>query len=164
MMTAVPGSAAVLFVNERGEVLLRLRDDRPDLPFPNQWDLIGGSIELAETAHEAALREVEEEISLRVDRLAPWGCYQGVVLVQVFVARLDTPLDEIRLLEGQRIAFFMPEAASGLALVPWVRELVKDTATRGRMVGAASAARRSRRAGGQLGPVHPASVLKPSLR
>lgn len=48
-------------------VLTLLRDDRPDIPFPAHWDLPGGGREGQETPVVCALREAEEELSLRLD-------------------------------------------------------------------------------------------------
>jgi len=129
-MATAPGAAGVLFVNRAGEVLLRLRDDKPGLRFANHWDVIGGAIEPGETERLAALREVEEEIGLRLETLAPLGSYPGNVLVVMFVAALDTPLEAIRLMEGQRIQFFTRAAAEQLALVPWVRTMLQDIGQR----------------------------------
>lgn len=46
-----------------GKVLMQLRDNDNTIVFPNQWGFFGGSIEDNETALEAAMRELEEEIS-----------------------------------------------------------------------------------------------------
>lgn len=41
-----------------------LRDDRPDIPFPNQWDVPGGGREGNESPELCALRELQEELHL----------------------------------------------------------------------------------------------------
>jgi 8-oxo-dGTP diphosphatase len=58
---------AKLAVLVRGRVLVMLRDDRPDIPFPAHWDLPGGGREGGETPEACVLRETEEELGLRFD-------------------------------------------------------------------------------------------------
>ena len=55
---------AKLAIISRGCVLTLLRDDLPDIPFPNRWDLPGGGREDTETPDECALRELYEEFGL----------------------------------------------------------------------------------------------------
>jgi 8-oxo-dGTP pyrophosphatase MutT (NUDIX family) len=124
-------SAHVLIVNASGEVLLRLRDDRADLPYPAQWDLLGGAVEAGETITEAALREVKEEIGLEVRSLEYFGEYPEQVLNHVFVANVfATPLalavENIVLTEGQCVRYVGAAEARELALVPWVARLLDD--------------------------------------
>lgn len=45
-------------------LLVYRRDDRPDIPFPNLWDLPGGGREGDETPAACVLRELEEEFGL----------------------------------------------------------------------------------------------------
>ena len=54
--------AAIILENDKGEFLLALRDNKPGIPFPNHWDLIGGHVEEGETPEEALVREVKEEL------------------------------------------------------------------------------------------------------
>lgn len=42
------------------------RDNKPTIPFPNQWDLPGGGREGTETPQATALREAWEEFGLRL--------------------------------------------------------------------------------------------------
>jgi 8-oxo-dGTP diphosphatase len=35
-------SVTIILENPRGEFLLQLRDDKPEIPFPNRWVLPGG--------------------------------------------------------------------------------------------------------------------------
>jgi 8-oxo-dGTP pyrophosphatase MutT (NUDIX family) len=37
--------AAIILGNDKGEILLYLLDNKPGIPFPNYWDLIGGHVE-----------------------------------------------------------------------------------------------------------------------
>jgi 8-oxo-dGTP diphosphatase len=125
-MSVARTSAAVLFVNPSGEVLLRLRDDRPNLPYPNQWDLVGGAVEHRETITEAVVREVKEEIGIDVQGLEYFGEYSTDVHNHVFLAPLALPVEAIVLTEGQRLRYVSAPEARSLPLVPWVARLIDD--------------------------------------
>ncbi|MFC0199938.1 NUDIX hydrolase [Paracoccus rhizosphaerae] len=61
-MTAFHGAKLLL---TRGDMMLvYLRDDRPDLPFPAHWDLPGGGREGRESPVDCARRELAEEFGL----------------------------------------------------------------------------------------------------
>lgn len=66
------GSKLALFLGS--DLLVILRDDKPDIPWPGYWDLPGGGREGEETPIDCALRETQEEVGLS---LAPedvtWG-------------------------------------------------------------------------------------------
>ena len=49
-------------------VLTYRRDDVPDIPFPGLWDLPGGESDPFETPESCALRELEEETGLSLER------------------------------------------------------------------------------------------------
>jgi len=124
-MSAPRLSAAVLYV-VGDRVLLRLRDDRADLPYPNHWDLIGGAVEHGETIHEAALREIQEEIALQGVGLEYFSNYPMGTINHVFVAPLSVPVESLVLTEGQRLALVTEDEAQTLALVPWVAQLLRE--------------------------------------
>ena len=119
-------SAHVLFFNAHGEVLLRLRDDRPDLPYPGQWDLVGGAVEAGETLTEAAIREIQEEIELNITQLEYFGEYPELVHNNVFLAPLDLPIESITLNEGQCLRYVSAADRKNLPLVSWVARLLDD--------------------------------------
>ncbi len=58
------GSKAALICG--GSILTLLRDDKPDLRFANWWDLPGGGREGDESPPECLLRELHEELGLRL--------------------------------------------------------------------------------------------------
>lgn len=60
-------AAAAIIVNSAGHLLLQLRDNKPDIFFPNHWGCFGGAIDANEDAFEAVIRELKEEIGLQVN-------------------------------------------------------------------------------------------------
>ena len=58
------GAKLALFLGEALVVILR--DDKPDIPWPAHWDLPGGGREGGESPLDCALRETREELGLRV--------------------------------------------------------------------------------------------------
>jgi 8-oxo-dGTP pyrophosphatase MutT (NUDIX family) len=62
-----PGDAvAALIVVPHHGYLLQLRDNRPDIFFPDHWGLFGGAVEPGESEETALLRELEEELGLEL--------------------------------------------------------------------------------------------------
>lgn len=37
--------AGIILLNKKNQVLLLLRDNKADIPFPNMWDIPGGRVE-----------------------------------------------------------------------------------------------------------------------
>jgi 8-oxo-dGTP diphosphatase len=123
---AARSGVAVLFVNRRGEVLLRLRGNQPGLAFPNQWDTIGGAVEPPEAHAEAVIRETAEEIGLELAGHVYWRDFQSVVLLHIYAAPLDLPAGQLVLTEGQRIAWFSLSEALLQPLHVWVRTMLPE--------------------------------------
>ncbi len=49
-----------------GKVLTILRDNKPNIPYPNMWDLAGGGREKEESPYETMRREVKEELNIDI--------------------------------------------------------------------------------------------------
>ena len=49
-----------------GRVLTILRDNIPNIPYPNMWDLAGGGRENEESPYETMRREVKEELGIDI--------------------------------------------------------------------------------------------------
>jgi len=61
---AFHGAKIAILVGDH--VVSILRDDRPDISWPNTWDLPGGGREGEETGEETVQRELYEELGLRL--------------------------------------------------------------------------------------------------
>ena len=95
------GAKVALFLGDR--LLVLLRDDRPDLLFPAQWDFPGGGREGDETPFQTLAREVAEEVGLHLPEASVvWSAYLNAAhhpgqFVWFYVARLPaTTASQIR--------------------------------------------------------------------
>ena len=104
--------AAIIFENEKGEFLLYLRDNKPDIPFPDHWDLIGGHVEEGETPDEALVREVKEELGLDLKNYKFYKTFECLTgdayanLKYIYTGKINIPIEEITLYEGVRAQYF----------------------------------------------------------
>lgn len=98
----------MIFLNPRGEVLLCLRDDSDSIPFPNCWDLLGGSVEPDESVEEAIAREISEEIEFKID--FPPRLFRFSRMTDrdeyTFLQPADLDPERTPLHEGQRLKWF----------------------------------------------------------
>ena len=97
--------AKAILLDRDGRVLIYLRDDKPTIPFPNQWDLIGGMVETGESALVGLLREVAEEIGVELTTAQPIEEYATPQNEHftIFWAQLDAIPSELTLTEGQSL-------------------------------------------------------------
>jgi 8-oxo-dGTP diphosphatase len=61
-----PFSGAKIVLHANCQLVAYLRDAKPTIPFPGQWDLPGAGREGDETPDQCALREVREEFGLQL--------------------------------------------------------------------------------------------------
>ncbi len=104
-----------LLTNSAGQVLLQLREDKPDLLYPAHWTILGGTVEPGESPDAAVRRELLEEIELS-PALTFWKVYyhgpyqrRGVqtrVEQYLYTGTLDLPVDAIVLNEGVALRWF----------------------------------------------------------
>ena len=74
------GVKAALLVEQ--SILVILRDDRPDIPWPNTWELPGGGREGQETPLECLRREVWEELDLTLKE-------ESIIWSKIYPSMLD---------------------------------------------------------------------------
>ncbi|MHB8898737.1 MAG: NUDIX hydrolase, partial [Thermoguttaceae bacterium] len=102
-----PSGSSLLLVNNADQILLLLRDDNLEIPYPNMWDLPGGHVEPDETPEQCIVREIREEMGLDIPlpRLFRVTDFPDRI-EHTFWFRMNLNLDEIRLTEGQRLRWF----------------------------------------------------------
>jgi 8-oxo-dGTP diphosphatase len=62
--------AAAVLIRDDGRVLLAQR--LPGTPYPGYWEFPGGKLEAGESAHDALVRELDEELGISVSHVVPW--------------------------------------------------------------------------------------------
>jgi 8-oxo-dGTP diphosphatase len=124
--------AAIILENDKGEFLLALRDNKPWIPFPHHWDLIGGHVEEGETPEEALVREIKEELDIEIGEYRfykKFECFTGDVMENIkyiYTGKINIPLSEITLLEGERAQYFRREEIPGLKFANIIKSIVMD--------------------------------------
>jgi 8-oxo-dGTP diphosphatase len=128
--------AAIIFENDKKEILLYLRDNNPDIPFPDYWDLIGGHLEEGETPEEALVREVKEELDIDLKEYSFYKeveCLTGDAyenIKYIYTGKINLPIEEVTLLEGVRPRYFsrdeIPHVKFANILKSIVMEYIKD--------------------------------------
>lgn len=60
-------AASIIVFNDKGEVLLQKRDNKPNVREAGKWDFWGGACEDGEEFKQCAIREFKEETGIAVD-------------------------------------------------------------------------------------------------
>jgi 8-oxo-dGTP diphosphatase len=99
--------ASIVFLNDREEVLLFLRDNDPKIPYPNMWDVPGGHVEDGETPEACIVREMKEEMDLDLRSFELFSEREFSDRIEyTYWAKAHFAIDEIDLREGQRLQWF----------------------------------------------------------
>ena len=124
--------AEIIFENDKGEILLYLRDNKPDIPFPDYWDLIGGHLEEGETPEEALIREVKEELNIDLVDYTFYKKYECLTgdaypnIKYVYSGYINLPIEEITLLEGDHPQFFTRDEIPNVKFANILKSIVLD--------------------------------------
>ncbi len=97
----------IIFFNDEQKVLLHLRDDKPEIPYPNRWGLPGGHIDEQETPEECILREMHEELDLELHNIRLFvAAERSYGTEHTYWARANFQPEKITLSEGQGVQWF----------------------------------------------------------
>jgi 8-oxo-dGTP diphosphatase len=107
--------AIVILVDSLSNILLYLRDNKADIPFPNTWALLGGLLREGEPLEDGIRREVKEELWVRdgavyelceCEFLFTYPRKDITRTEYVFTAPLTESVENLTLQEGQRLELF----------------------------------------------------------
>jgi 8-oxo-dGTP diphosphatase len=124
--------AAIILENDKGEFLLYLRDNKPEIPFPDYWDLIGGHVEEGETPEEALVREVKEELDIDLEDCTFYKRYECLTgdayenIKYIYTSKINIPIGEVTLLEGVRPQYFSKEEIPDVKFANIIKSIVLD--------------------------------------
>ncbi|MDQ6916669.1 MAG: Nudix family hydrolase [Pseudomonadota bacterium] len=111
--------AVAVMLRDDGTVLLAQR--LPGTPYPGYWEFPGGKLEAGESARDALVRELREELSIRVTRAVPWLVQRYVyphAEVELHFFRVFGWQGDPRGCDGQALAWQRPGAFDVAPLLP----------------------------------------------
>jgi 8-oxo-dGTP diphosphatase len=124
--------SAIILENDKKEILLYLRDNKPGIPFPEYWDLIGGHVEVGETPEEALVREVKEELDIDLNEYTFYREYECLTgdayenIKYIYTGKINLPIEEITLLEGDHARYFSYEEIPSVKFANILKTIVLD--------------------------------------
>jgi len=118
-----------ILVTPDGRYLMQQRDDIPGIFFPGYWGGFGGGVEAGETAEQAVIREMQEELGFtpknpkRFTELAmPMGDLKVPLMVKVFFEIEVSETDIETMVQGEgagKKLFTMESLLQEPKIVPW---------------------------------------------
>jgi 8-oxo-dGTP diphosphatase len=118
--------ASIIFVNDKKQILLFLRDNIPDIAYPNMWDVPGGHIEKFESPEKCIVREMREEMNLTLDEFELFSKIEFEDRIEyTFWARADFDIEKIELTEGQKLKWFTKDEVKQTQLAYGFNEIVE---------------------------------------
>jgi len=118
---------SIIFVNDKRQILLLLRDDIPSISYPNMWDVPGGHVENNETPEECIVREMKEEMNLTLDGFKLFSKVEFDDRIEyTFWASANFDVEEIELSEGQKLKWFTIAEAKNTQLAYGFNRIVNS--------------------------------------
>jgi 8-oxo-dGTP diphosphatase len=120
---------AKVILYKDNKVLLQLRDNKPNIPFPNQWSLFGGKIEKDETARACTIREIKEELNATIKNIkfiTKQTRYENNVEVEdnIFSAEINEEIADLILKEGKAMKLFSLKELTKITIVPHYKDYI----------------------------------------
>ena len=117
---------SIIFLDDENRILLLLRDDKPDIPYPNMWDVPGGHVDPGESPEDCIIREMKEEMDLQLRDFRLFTVMEFDDRIEyVFWKRENLVIPDIRLHEGQRIEWFTEDRAKDQRLAYGFNRIVR---------------------------------------
>jgi 8-oxo-dGTP diphosphatase len=122
----------VLLFDCNRRLLVYLRDNDPAIPFPNHWDFFGGHLEAGESPEQALVREVQEEVGVK---LTEWNffrlyhCTRGDAYPNtkhIYWAQIDQSCAELTLNEGQQLMSIGADEVDQIKFANILRQILEE--------------------------------------
>jgi 8-oxo-dGTP diphosphatase len=118
---------SIIFLNNKKQVLLFLRDDVPDIPYQNMWDVPGGHVEDNETPSQCIVREMKEEMDIDLADFEFFSVEEFEDRIEHTFWKMDNlNIDKITLTEGQRLKWFSEDEVKHTQLAYGFNKIVED--------------------------------------
>ncbi|WP_413161367.1 NUDIX hydrolase [Capilliphycus salinus ALCB114379] len=122
-----PIGCVIILLNDLQQVLLVLRDQKPSIPFPNTWNLLGGFLEEGESPQTAIHREMLEEIEVDLEEVYLFRKYEWPDCDEyIFWKPINLDLNFVQLNEGQRLAYFSRSQIQKTQLAFECNKIIED--------------------------------------
>jgi 8-oxo-dGTP diphosphatase len=124
--------AQLLLFDRHARLVIYLRDDKTGIPFPNRWDFFGGHLEVGEAPEQALVRELDEELGLKLTGFAFFRRYQCLTgdaypnVKHIYHAQIDRAADELVLHEGQRLMAINAEERAAISFANILGAILDD--------------------------------------
>jgi 8-oxo-dGTP diphosphatase len=121
--------AGVIFFNKKKELLLYLRDDKISIPYPNTWSILGGHLEKDESPIQALRREIKEEIDYNIENPIYLDYFinkEQLERVYVYKSGIDKEINELILMEGQRLEYLKLEYLVNLEMPGKLKQFILE--------------------------------------
>ena len=126
--------SSIIFINDKRQVLLFLRDNKADIPYPNTWDVPGGHVEDDETPVQCIVREIREEMGIDLKDFQLFSIMEFDDRIEyTFWKCEDLDINKIILTEGQCLRWFTEDEARNTVLAYGFNRIIADFFTNVRL-------------------------------
>jgi len=116
---------SIIFFNDKSEILLLLRDNFPEIPYPNMWDIPGGHVEDGETPEGCIIREMKEELNVNLGEFDLFSVTEFKDRIEyTFWKKVTFDINQLKLHEGQKLKWFTEEEANNNELAYGFNQIV----------------------------------------
>jgi len=118
----------IILMNKDNKFLVQLRDDKENIYGPGKWGLFGGRKKNNETPEECIIREIKEELSIKLNNPKLINILKDesgnqIFKHYIFFDYINKEANDLKLNEGEKVAFYNVEDIECLDKVKWFNDL-----------------------------------------